>query len=70
MPGTSIKVNGERLRRTRHRKLLSLRELQEKTGVAANTISRLENGQAGAHGNTIRRLAEGLEVTVETILAD
>ena len=41
---------------------LSLRELEEKSGVSYNTIWRLEDGRQGAHPRTVRKLAEALGV--------
>lgn len=50
------------LRRFRQRAVLSQDQLAEKSGVARDTISKLENGQRRAYPSTIRKLATGLEV--------
>ncbi len=52
----------ERLRELRRQKVLSMRELEEMSGVSYNTIWRLENSKTGAHPRTIRRIAEVLGV--------
>ena len=52
----------ERLKELRRERVLSLRELEEKSGVSYNTIWRLEDGRQGAHPRTVRRLAEALGV--------
>ena len=52
----------ERLKELRREKVLSLRELEEKSGVSYNTIWRLENGYSEAHPSTIRKLAKALGV--------
>ena len=52
----------ERLRALRQQKVLTLRELEERSGVAYNTIWHLENGKRGAQPRTIRKLANALEV--------
>ena len=52
----------ERLRELRQEKVLSLRELEEKSGVSYNTIWRIEAGRQGAQPRTIRKLAEALAV--------
>ena len=58
----SFDVDGEKLRQLRVEKALSLRALGEITGVAFDTISKLENGRRPARLVTIRKLAEALGV--------
>jgi transcriptional regulator with XRE-family HTH domain len=55
-----MEVNVARLRELRRQRVLSMRELEERSGVSYNTIWRLENGLTGAQPRTIRRLAEAL----------
>jgi transcriptional regulator with XRE-family HTH domain len=50
-----------RLRYWRHRRVLTVRELAAKAGVAFATISRIENGQR-AEARTIRKLAVALDI--------
>jgi transcriptional regulator with XRE-family HTH domain len=50
------------LRDFRRRAVMSQEDLAEKSGVARDTISKLETGQRGAYPSTIRKLAAGLEV--------
>ena len=52
----------QRLRELRRQKVLSMRELEEMSGVSYNTIWRLETGKTGAQPRTIRRIAEALGV--------
>ncbi len=52
----------ERLRELRRQRVLSLRELEERSGVSYNTIWRIEDGRQGAQPRTIRKLAEALGV--------
>ncbi|MEJ7815670.1 MAG: helix-turn-helix transcriptional regulator [Rubrobacter sp.] len=52
----------ERLKELRRERVLSLRELEERSGVSYNTIWRLEDGRQGAHPRTIRKLADALGV--------
>ena len=52
----------ERLKELRRERVLSLRELEEKSSVSYNTIWRLEDGRQGAHPRTIRKLADALDV--------
>jgi transcriptional regulator with XRE-family HTH domain len=58
----SMEVNVERLKELRRKRVLSLRELEEKSGVSYNTIWRTEDGRQGAHPRTVRKLAEALGV--------
>ena len=58
----SMEVDAVRLRELREERVLSLRDLEERSGVSYNTIWRLEDGRQGAHPRTIRKLAEALGV--------
>jgi transcriptional regulator with XRE-family HTH domain len=60
--GKSLKVNGRRLRQLRVEQALTLRDLGELSGVAYDTINKLELGRRPAHASTIRRLADALNV--------
>ena len=50
------------LRGLRQRAILSQEQLAEKSGVARDTISKLETGRRKAYPTTVRKLAAGLEV--------
>lgn len=56
------------LRRFRQRAILSQDQLAQRSGVARDTISKLENGQRRAYPSTIRKLATGLEVEPRLLL--
>jgi transcriptional regulator with XRE-family HTH domain len=56
------------LRNLRRRSVMSQEDLAEKSGVARDTISKLETGQRGAYPSTIRKLAAGLEVEPRMLL--
>ena len=64
----SFDVDGEKHRRLRIEKALSLRALGEITGVAFDTISKLENGRRPARLVTIRKLAEALGVEPKELM--
>ena len=64
----SFDVDGEKLRQLRVEKALSLRTLGEMTGVAFDTISKLENGHRPARLVTIRKLAEALDVEPKELM--
>ena len=57
-----VEVNVQRLRTLRQQRVLTLRELEERSGVAYNTIWHLENGKRGAQPRTLRKLADALGV--------
>lgn len=58
----------ERLKELRRDRVLSLRELEERSGVSYNTIWRIEDGRQGAHPRTVRKLAEALGVEPSELL--
>jgi transcriptional regulator with XRE-family HTH domain len=47
---------------------MSQEELAERSGVARDTISKLETGRRGAYPSTIRKLAAGLEVQPQLLV--
>ncbi len=57
-----IEVDGAKLRELRRRRMLSLRELGERSGVAFDNINKLENEQRRAQPRTVRKLAGALGV--------
>lgn len=57
-----------RLRQLRHERALSLRELGSMSGVAFDTINKLENGHREAQPRTIRSLAEALNVAPKDLM--
>lgn len=60
----------ERLKELRRERVLSLRDLEKKSGVSYNTIWRLEDGRQGAHPRTIRKLANALGVKPDQLLKE
>ncbi len=59
----------ERLRTLRRLRAMSQEELAEESGVGRATISRIERGETGAHGKTLRKLAKTLGVDVSELVA-
>jgi len=57
-----------RLRQLRQRRLLTIEQLASRANVSKNTISRIENGAERIHPNTIRRLAQALDVEPEALM--
>lgn len=66
--GKSIRVNGKRLKELRIEKALTLRALGERSGVAYDTINKLELGRRPAHASTIRKLADALDVEPKELM--
>ncbi len=66
----SFDVDGQRLRELRVEKALSLRALGEVTGVAYDTINKLENGHRPARLATIRKLADALGVEPKELMRE
>ncbi len=64
----SFEVNGHRLRHLRVERALSLRTLAERSGVAFDTINKLELGHRPARLVTIRKLAEALGVEPKELM--
>jgi transcriptional regulator with XRE-family HTH domain len=65
-----MRLNVRRLRQLRRQKVLSMRELEEKSGVSYNTVWRLETERTGAQPRTIRKLADALGVEPEELLPE
>jgi transcriptional regulator with XRE-family HTH domain len=65
-----MEVNVERLKELRRERVLSLRELEQRSGVSYNTIWRIEDGRQGAHPRTVRKLAEALGVEPSELLKE
>jgi transcriptional regulator with XRE-family HTH domain len=57
-----VEVDVAKLKRLREDRVLSQRELARMAGLTHVTVWRLENGFTQAHAQTIRKLAEVLQV--------
>jgi transcriptional regulator with XRE-family HTH domain len=64
----SFEVNGQRLRQLRVQRALSLRALAQRSGVAFDTINKLELGHRPARLVTIRKLADALSVDPKELM--
>ncbi|MBA3491162.1 MAG: helix-turn-helix transcriptional regulator [Rubrobacteraceae bacterium] len=66
MDGPQTEELCDRLRKTRKRRILTLQELSDMSGVHWTTISRAEtNREYQPHPSTLRKLAAALGVTPE-----
>ena len=58
------------MRRLRRERALSQRDLSRMTGIAFDTISRLETGKQRAQPRTIRTLADALDVEPRELMKE
>lgn len=65
MDNNSVKKNISRLRKE---KKITQQEMADKIGLARQTYNRIENGRIVLIGDTIKRLAEALDVTEEELI--
>ena len=63
-----MQVNVGRLKELRKLSAFSQQELVDASGVRRNTTSRIELGETGAHGRTLRKLARTLGVDVAELV--
>lgn len=64
-------VDGEKLRAERTRAALSMRDLEERSGIRVITIYRIETGRVKhAYPSTIRRLAEALGIAPAALMRE
>ena len=68
--GEYSEINGERLREIRMSRGLTLRRLEQHSGVSYERINELELGGGVAEGDTIEKLAEALDVEPSELLAE
>ena len=60
---------GRAIRRRRDELSLSLRDVADKTGVSASTLSRIENGTGKPDADNIARLTAWLDMPMERVLS-
>jgi transcriptional regulator with XRE-family HTH domain len=65
-----VEVDGQKLQKLRTQRLWLIGDLAEESGVHRNTISKLENSRGGAYPETIRKLAEALDVDPTELLGE
>src|SRR5947199_2605835 len=66
--GVNTSELGNAVRRRREQQGLSLRDVADKTGVSASTLSRIENGTGKPDADNIARLTSWLDMPLERIL--
>ena len=68
--GEYSQIDGERLREIRMSRGLTLRRLEQHSGVSYERLNELELGGGVADGDTIEMLAEALDVEPSEFLTD
>jgi transcriptional regulator with XRE-family HTH domain len=63
-----VQVDGAKLRQWRERRLLTLRELSARSGVAFATLQGIETGRQAPRPSTLRKILQVLEISPEDIL--
>lgn len=58
----------EKIKQIRTQKGFSQEELADKTNLSLRTIQRVENGKSDPRGNTLIRIADALNVTIDTFI--
>jgi len=58
---------GERLREIRGRRRLTLREVAERAGLSESFLSQVERGRASASIASLRRIADGLGISISDL---
>lgn len=59
---------GRAIKRRRRELDLSLRDVADKTGVSASTLSRIENGTGKPDADNIARLTDWLDVPIDRVM--
>jgi transcriptional regulator with XRE-family HTH domain len=70
MGSTGDRRRMDRLAELRERRALTLRELSDISGVAADTINQIELGHRKARPSTLRKLAKALDVNVRQLFEE
>lgn len=66
----TMRVDGEKIRRLRERRLWLIGDLADASGVHRTQVSNYEHERSGAHPDTIRKLAEALGVEPTELLKE
>lgn len=61
---------GERIRKLREAHGWSQVQLADLSGLAGPTVNRIENGQRSGRGDTLKKIADALGVTLDTLLSE
>lgn len=62
------KLVGETLKKLRKKKMMTLQQLAQETGISAGYISKIERGSANPSADNIQKLSYALEVTANELM--
>lgn len=62
-----METQGQRIRRVRDEKGIKQKFISETTGITQAHLSRIENDESGVTRNTLRKIAEALNVSFESL---
>ena len=65
--GSSLPILGDQIRQWRVARKVTQSELEQKAGLSHNTVSRIECGSVSPRIDTLDRIAQALEVSVEQL---
>lgn len=68
--GFPVKLLGQRIRRLRAERQLTLADLSEETGLSRGFLSQVENGQTKTSLSALYRIAKGLKTTAPKLLSE
>lgn len=63
----NVKVNGNKIRKLRTRRLMEREEFAQEVGIHAVTVARIETGQTSVRASTLKKIAEVLDVAPELL---
>lgn len=66
----AVRVDSDKLREAREDALLSQRELAKQAGVSLDTVQRMEAGEGGVYGRTVRKIAAALNLNPRELLGE
>ena len=61
---------GQKIKQLRKEKDLTLDQLAQMTGVAKATLSRIENSVVGGNLATLRKIAEALHISMDSLITE
>ena len=65
-----MNIVGVNIKRLREDKDITLRVLAKKLGISASFLSQIETGKASPSLSTLKNIADGLQVTVSSLIGD
>jgi len=61
---------GEKIRKIRQERNMTLDDLSKSSGVAKATLSRMENGVVGGNFKTLNKIAQTLDISIDYLISE